>query len=409
MSSDNYKIIAGSRVEDTRLFNRRLVFEAIFQKGPISRVEIGGVVGLKPQTISSITRELLELDLIVEAGRSSGLRGQPQIYLEVNARARFSVGLHLDRGLCRLVICDLKRQEIVRKDIITDTVEPKATLELISATLDALFREHAVPPKQVWGIGLVLPTFGSDVYDFDFSLPYWDQWRDFPVADHLSRLTGCPVLVENDATAAAIGERFHRPDVNSSIFAYIYIGHGTGAGLIIDGMPFKGFRGNSGEVGLLPVYGVDGSPVWPDRQTADILSLRGLASACRLEDEDRLDHDRILELHFLRDHGLMSWMADSASALRDAVAIIEVLFDPEFIAVGGLMPAAVVETLVDRAYPLRPTPSARRDRMRPRLTPAMLIKDAAMLGAAMLPIFVNTNPNFRHLYMSQMPQADTGL
>ncbi len=84
LARDGEDRIAGSRIEDARIHNRRLVFETIFQRGPISRVEISGIIGLKPQTISSITRELLDQGLISEAGRSSGLRGQPQIYLEAH-------------------------------------------------------------------------------------------------------------------------------------------------------------------------------------------------------------------------------------------------------------------------------------------------------------------------------------
>jgi predicted NBD/HSP70 family sugar kinase len=102
----------------------------------------------------------------------------------------------------------------------------------------------------------------------------------------------------------------------------------------------------------------------------------------------------------------MEWVVAGARVLRDVVAIIEVLFDPEFVVVGGPLPRSLVESLVDRAYPLRPTPASRRDRQRPRLAAAELIDYAAVSGAAMLPIFVNTSPNFRHLYVRQIPKDE---
>jgi predicted NBD/HSP70 family sugar kinase len=396
-------VMAGSRIEDARIFNRRLVFEKICQYGPISRVEIGGLIDLKPQSISSITRELLDQGLIEEAGRSSGLRGQPQIYLMPSATAGYSVGAHLDQGTCLLVICNLKREELIRRRIPCDTRDPQETLRRVAAGLDDALREVSVPREKVWGIGLVLPTFGSQVYDFDFSMPHWEAWRDVPFAEELAKLAGLPVLVENDATAAAIGERFHREDGNAATFIYLYIARGTGAGIIIDGAPFKGFGGNAGEMGLLPVFGVDGSPVWPDKTTQDILSLNGLSQAVGMGGVE-VPADELLRLHALRDHRLMEWLRAAASALRDAAAVIEVMFDPEFIAVGGAMPRDIIQTMVDLAYPLRPTPSARRDRHKARLLTAELIDDAAVTGAAMLPIFVNTSPNYRHLYIRQIPQ-----
>ncbi|WP_237152927.1 ROK family protein [Oryzibacter oryziterrae] len=403
MNTDVSSQIDGSRIEDARIFNRRLVFETIFQRGPISRVEISGLVRLKPQTISSITRELLDQGLIIEAGRSSGLRGQPQIYLDANAAAGFSIGIHLDRGQVLVKVCDLKRSEVTRRDLQVDTRNAGDALSFIAISIGDILGELGIGREKVWGVGVVLPTFGSSAYDFDFSLPDWDDWRDVSVAERLQQLTGLAVYTENDATAAAIGERFHRHDDPAADFCYIYIGNGTGAGLIVDGMPFKGARGNSGEVGLLPVFGIDGSPAWPERETRDILSIGGLRQAVGAADDATAmaEAERLLKL---RDHRLMQWMDAAAAALRDITAIIEVLFDPEFVVAGGLLPRPVVELLVEHAYPLRATPAARRDRQQPRLTAAALIKDAAVTGAAMLPIFVNTNPNFRHLYVRQIPQ-----
>lgn len=411
-SRDGDDLIAGSRIEDARIHNRRLVFETIFQRGPISRVEISGIVGLKPQTISSITRELLEQELIVEAGRSSGLRGQPQIYLEANADAGWSVGVHLDQNHCSILAFDLKRRERGRLSLRLDTKSPTSAVRALSAAILGLLEDSGRPVGSVWGIGLVLPTFGSDVYDFDFSIQHWDAWRDVSFAEELQTLTGIPVLVENDATAAAIGERIHRPDASEATFVYYYVGHGSGAGLIIDGYPFKGVGGNAGEIGLLPVPGIPANPVWSSgavdtgEQASSPLSLEGLAAACGVE-ETALDDQLVDHLLAMRDHRLMDWLANAANVLRDVTAIIEVMYDPGFIAVGGPLPRSIVERLVDRAYPLRPTPAARHDRALPRLLPAKLIEDAAVTGAAMLPIFVNISHNFRHLYFRQL-LADEG-
>lgn len=401
---DGEERIAGSRIEHARIHNRRLVFETIFQRGPLSRVEMASVIGLKPQTISSITRELLEQGLIVEAGRSSGLRGQPQIYLEANAEAGFSIGVHLDQNVCNILIVDLTRSERARRLVRIDTADPQAAVGDLAAAISALLEEHGLERTRVWGIGLVLPTFGSSNDEFDFSMRHWEAWRDYPFAAELQGRTGFAVLVENDATAAAIGERIHRPDAQEATFVYYYIGHGSGAGLIIDGYPYKGMGGNAGEIGLLPVAGLGSSLAWPEQADAPpaqggLLSIGGLGLACGLGIDP--DPAQILQLHAARDHRLMDWLVSAAAILRNVVAVIEIMYDPGFIAVGGALPAALVERLVDRAYPLRSTPAARRDRAQPRLIPAMLSEDAAVTGAAMLPIFVNTSHNFRHLYIRQ--------
>ena len=71
----------------SRIYNRRLVFELLHQNGPLSRVDIAQRVGLKPQTISGITPELLDQRLIRDAACSPGSRGHPQPYLSTNPAA----------------------------------------------------------------------------------------------------------------------------------------------------------------------------------------------------------------------------------------------------------------------------------------------------------------------------------
>jgi len=78
-------------------------------------------------------------------------------------------------------------------------------------------------------------------------------WQDFPVAEELQRLTGIPVTVENDATAAAIGERLYGVARNLGSFVYLFIGTGLGAGLFLDGHLYKGSRHNAGEIGHMIV------------------------------------------------------------------------------------------------------------------------------------------------------------
>ncbi len=399
--------IEGSRTGDARAHNRRLVFETVFQRGPISRVEIAGYIQLKPQTISSITRELLEQGLIKEAGRSEGLRGQPQIYLEANAKAGYSIGVHLDEGCCTLLMLDLKRQSLAKKTIPCDTANPETTIKALVGVIEETIAELKIERQKIWGIGLVLPAFGSDVYDFDFSLSHWEAWRNVDFAKLLQEQTGISVLAENDATAAAVGERMHRPETVESSFVYFFISNGIGAGLIIDGYPFKGFGGNAGEIGFLPLAGLGASPTWQDdpkfadQPSNGLLSLQTMAQVCGFGAKVP-PHSEFLRRLEMRDAALMSWIANAAQVLRDAAAVLEVVVDPEFIAVGGGLPAEITLHLVNRAYPLRPTPASRRDRTHPRLIPATLIENAAVTGAAYLPFFVHTSHKYRRLYLRRV-------
>lgn len=398
--------VTGTNLEHSRIFNRRLIFEALYQSGPLSRIDIAKRVGLTPQTVSGITRELLDQQFIIETGRSQGQRGQPQIYLGPNPIAGFSIGIHLDRNRVVMVVCNLMLDVIGRKTWTGDTRDPDSTLKTIAVLTDALIDEASVPRDKIWSIGLVLPTLDDDIYDFATKQPGWDAWANVPVAQRLKDLCGLTVLVENDATAAAIGEHFARSDKDKRNFAHLYIGYGVGAGMIIDGMPLKGVWGNAGELGLLPFQPrrmrEDGEPPIID----SVLSLSGIAKALDWTTADAdaaaADVSILADLHSQRDPRLSEWMEEAGLCLRFLTAILESTIDPEFITVGGSLPPSIVTALVERAYPLHRSLSERKDRLSPRLVVGQLTDNAPVIGAASLPIFVNTNPNFRHLYIRQL-------
>lgn len=398
--------VTGTNLEHSRIFNRRLIFEALHQSGPLSRIDIAKRVGLTPQTVSGITRELLDQQFIIETGRSQGQRGQPQIYLGANPIAGFSIGIHLDRNRVVMVVCNLLLEVIGRKTWTGDTHEPEPTLRHIASLTNDLITEASVPRDKIWSIGLVLPTLDDDIYDFATKQPGWDAWANVPVAQRLQELCGLTVLVENDATAAAIGEHFARSDKDKRNFAHLYIGYGVGAGMIVDGMPLKGAWGNAGELGLLPFQPKrmrdNGEPPIIDA----VLSLNGIATALEWSSEEAdaavADLSILADIHARRDAQLSAWMEEAGLCLRFLTAILESTIDPEFITVGGSLPPSIIAALVERAYPLHRSLSERKDRRSPRLVVGELTDDAPVIGAASLPIFVNTNPNFRHLYIRQI-------
>ena len=398
--------VTGTNLEHSRIFNRRLIFEALYQSGPLSRVDIAKRVGLTPQTVSGITRELLDQHFIIETGRSQGQRGQPQIYLGPNPTAGFSIGIHLDRNRVVMVACNLLLEVIGRKIWTGDTRDPDSTLQHIARLADELIEEAAIPREKIWSIGLVLPTLDDDIYDFATKQAGWDAWASVPVAQRLNDLCGLTVLVENDATAAAIGEHFARSDRDKRNFAHLYIGYGVGAGVIDDSMPLKGAWGNAGELGLLPFLPSRArngdEPIIVD----SILSLNGIANALDWSSEEAdaavADVSILADLHSQRDPRLSAWMEEAGLCLRFLTAILESTIDPEFITVGGSLPPSIIAALVERAYPLHRSLSERKDRRWPRLVIGQITDDAPVIGAASLPIFINTNPNFRHLYIRQL-------
>jgi len=88
--------------------NQRVTLHAIRVNGPITRTDLTDITGLTPPAIANITKRLMQDNLIREAGRVRGARGQPPIKLVINPDSWFSVGINVDRDHITVVLLDFE-------------------------------------------------------------------------------------------------------------------------------------------------------------------------------------------------------------------------------------------------------------------------------------------------------------
>ena len=164
---------------------------------------------------------------------------------------------------------------------------------------------------------------------------------------------GVPITLENDATAAAVGERLHGAAKDLKNFCLIYFGQGLGLGIMIDGRPFRGANGNAGEIGHVLVK--KGGRLCSCGQHgcleayASIQALTESLSAAGVED---LDYPRLEQLHREKHPVIAEWIDEAAEYLAPQVAMLENLFDPEAIVIGGALPPSLLEDLIQAMQPL---------------------------------------------------------
>ena len=76
-----------------------------------------------------------------------------------------------------------------------------------------------------------------------------EGWSEFPLGDWLRDLTGAPVVVDNDANVAALGEATHGSGVGANPVFYVTLGSGVGGGLVVDGKIYHGLKPGEAEIG----------------------------------------------------------------------------------------------------------------------------------------------------------------
>lgn len=384
--------LMGSNHTYSGRYNRRLVFDLVRSGEAVSRRDLVDVTGLKPQTMSNICKDLIDRGLVVEAIRQEGARGAPQKDLRIRSDAGCSLGVHVDRDGLLGIVCDLAGRELGREAATASLNDPKDTIRAIAAMADRL--RSMAPDTPPWGIGIAMPTLQEAEFEHSVGPPGWDAWNRLPIAEAIEDVCALPVIIENDATAAAVAEARAGCAAGLSHYVHIFAGHGLGAGIINDGMPLQGFWNNAGEIGLLTWPTELGNP---EASGQTPFSIDELAAMLGRDSQEIVSAEQLQTLYSKRDSVLMRWLDLNAKRLRLLVSLLENILDPQTIVVGGHFPKILVDSLIDRAYPLLPSVSARSHREIPRLCAGALGPEAAAVGAAMLPVIAHGSPDFRRL------------
>ncbi len=242
--------------------SRSAVLDDIRAAGTISRVGLTQTTGLTGATISTVVRRLIVDGLVVETGRAESTGGKPRVLLQLNQSSRFAVGVHLDHSGITYVLTDVGGAVVARMSRAgAGVAEPPAVVARMGREIDALIAGVDIDRSRVAGLGLVSPGPFTPTSGMRLTPPSMQRWEDFPLDRTLEAAVGLPVLLENDATASALGEYWSGGVGGATTFASVFMGTGIGAGLLVNGSTYLGASGNAGEIGHI-CLDVDGPECW---------------------------------------------------------------------------------------------------------------------------------------------------
>jgi predicted NBD/HSP70 family sugar kinase len=376
-----------------------MVFDLIRAARTISRVELAARSSLTAPTISEVVRELVTDGLVVEAGRGASTGGKPRTLLRLNPSARYSVGVQLERNTCVIVVVDLSGRPVARSSFHgTALMPPEQALTLVASQVDTLLATAAVDRDKVLGVGLV--SYGpQDRHAGVLLTPQpTNEWLGYPVAQRLAERLGLPVLLDNDAAAATVGEYWMGAVDPGSTFGCIYMATGIGGGVVVAGELYRGSSSNSVEIGHISVdangdecpcgnLGCLENYAGPSSVVRRALAEPELAGRWALDPSgtDLLtEFARIAAAANAGDPDARGLVERSARYLAVAAVTLTTLFDLDLVvlagasfSVAGTMYQTLIQQEVDRRCFARRAHSV-------RVVPSVNGSDAAAVGAAAL-------------------------
>ncbi|MGN8246546.1 ROK family transcriptional regulator [Cellulomonas soli] len=340
-----------------------LVLDLIRTAGTISRVELATTSGLTAATITNVVRDLMDEGLVHEVGRARSRGGSPRRLLELDPAAWYAVGVQLDRCTSAVVVTDFAGRRVAATSLRgVGRGTPEATLRTLAEHVDDLLASAAVPRERVLGVGLVTHGPQDRARGVILTPQPTPAWQDFPLTATLSDLLGLPVLLENDATAAAVGEQWVG-SLDIDTFGVLYMASGIGGGVVVEAEVYRGRTANPVEIGHVPLdpagppcscgnAGCTESLAGPSAVVARACAVPGLGERLRMsgdEDDVLADFERVARAAARGDRDAQDLLEDSARHLGTAAVTLMNLFDLDTVVLAGPAFATAGPVYVDLA------------------------------------------------------------
>lgn len=368
----------GANPERARSHNRQLVLRAVRHAGAIGRAEIARASGLSTQAVSNIIADLLDEGLLVEQGHRNAGRGLPVQQYAIKPGGGYAFGVEVRPTAVFTALVDLVGTPVLTRRSPLPDASRSTILTTVSAQMEQALSDTHLEKAALLGAGIVMPgPFGdTGLRGTASELP---GWTNSDPAEAFASALDLPVFVENDANAAAMAERMNGVARGLDDFAYLYFGQGLGLGLVQNGQVVQGAFGNAGEIGQIRVL-VNGFQVELESAASRLSAQTYLA-----DKGVTVTHiDDLMCLYSRQNPHLLHWLDSAAQALSPALSIIENLFDPETVILGGAMPDALLDHIIARTPLPDRSVSNRADRRHPRLMRGTSGRMTATLGAAAL-------------------------
>jgi glucokinase len=299
--------------------------------------------------------------------------------------ADYTIGLDLGGTNLRAAAIDRSGKMLDKISGATAFTEGReAVIADMVKVISELRSRHGV--EDMAGIGVGVPGFillKEGIIRNSNNLPFLE---DFPIRDEIERQLHTWVILENDANAAALGEKWKGAGQDVDDLVLLTLGTGVGGGIISGGRVLRGALGMAGELGHLTVVPT-GNPCGCGNQGC----LEKHASATAVTVMARLlnlgDHLSSKEVYDLAKQGNEKaqriWKL-MGEALGVALAMLVNTFNfPLYLLSGGVLPAweffapPMLETVRWRSFTYRSTTT--------RIEQATLGNEAGLYGAAYLP------------------------
>ncbi|WP_434617990.1 ROK family transcriptional regulator [Arthrobacter sp. A5] len=329
-----------------RLLNRQRIIDALLGAGPSTQAEISRSTGLSTATVSNIVKSMAAKGLVSTAPTTSS--GRRALSVTINGNGAVAVGIDFGRSHVRVVLANLGYQ-VVAERALPLPLGHHASESIAAAAdlLNLLLAEANIPRSLIVGAGAGIPgpiDRRSGTVVQGAILP---EWVGINILERLEKTLELPVYADNDANLGALAEVTWGPHRSVSNLMFLKIGSGIGAGLILNGAPYYGNVGVTGEIGHATIN--EHGPICRCGNRGCLETVASTATMIELLSRgavEPLTVGDIVRRALAKDSATLRVIDDAGLAVGRAIGNVANLINPEVIVVGGPL-AGLDDLLLD--------------------------------------------------------------
>ena len=241
--------------QNIKNFNKHSAVDLIrFATTGISRTGLAEEMGLTRAAVTLIVNDLLENGVILEAESRAIPNGRPPVVLEINPKRGLVAAVDMGATHVNIALADFSAKIIEETSFPFDIKQgPQVCLAEVRRILQELLDRYGISISEIMAVGVGVP--GPVIKDAGMvmSPPIMPGWDRYPIRQTLEEAWGCPVSLNNDAELGALGEWAYGAGRGEKNLAFIKVGSGIGAGLIINQQIYGGTTGSAGEIGHITI------------------------------------------------------------------------------------------------------------------------------------------------------------
>ena len=239
-----------TRVELKKHFQKKKIVRALYLHGPMALADVMKRLKVSAPTVQGLLDELLQEDIIHLTGSGSSKGGRRPNLFGLQKNALYVLSIDIGNYSTRIALFNSINKKGKRyKELKLELKNDISVVNRIYEAANKLIKDSGIDENHLLGVGIDMPGLVESEAGINHTILNFEK----PVRDQFVDLFQKPVVILNDAQAKALAEFRFGKAIGKQNVLVLHLGWGIGMGMVLNGKPYTGFRGFSGEFAHIPM------------------------------------------------------------------------------------------------------------------------------------------------------------